>query len=80
VGLAPEAGAVVRASSRDLELTRQAERIARRVAAEHPDPEARETYRWIAERAAATQRGRPGRAGAEARPEAAPPPQRASER
>jgi len=31
---------------------REAERIARRVAREHPDPEARRVYRWIAERAA----------------------------
>lgn len=31
---------------------REVERIARRVAGEHPDSEARDTYRWIAERAA----------------------------
>ncbi len=32
---------------------REVERIARRVAREHPDPEARRVYAWIAERAAA---------------------------
>jgi hypothetical protein len=35
------------------EQARDAERIARRVAEEHPDPEARKVYAWIAERAAA---------------------------
>ncbi len=35
------------------DLARDAERIARRVAEEHPDPEARKVYAWIAERAAA---------------------------
>jgi hypothetical protein len=35
------------------EQARDVERIARRVAEEHPDPEARRVYAWIAERAAA---------------------------
>lgn len=44
----------------DLELAQDAERIARRLAERHPDPKARETYRWIAERAAARQEERRG--------------------
>jgi hypothetical protein len=35
------------------DLARDAERIARRVAEEHPDPEARKVYAWIADRATA---------------------------
>lgn len=37
----------------DRRRAREVERIARRVAVEHPDPEARAVYAWIAERAAA---------------------------
>lgn len=44
----------------DLELARDAERIARRLAERHPDPKAQETYRWIAERAAAREEDRRG--------------------
>ena len=37
---------------------REAEAIARRMAEHHPDAEARKTYRWIAERAAAKAKGK----------------------
>ncbi len=40
-------------TARDRVLAREAERVARRLAEQHPDPEAREVYRRLAERAAA---------------------------